>query len=416
MHKRYAVILTAALLAGAPAAAQSTIHLRFTTWAGGASLDLLKTIAAEYSASHKGIVVDVETVPFAGYDQKIAVQIAGGNAPDAGWLAERWVQGFIQSKALLDLKPVVGTDAHFGLNDFASSALALWARGEALYGVPFSFSPIVLFYNKDLFKKAGVLDPQVQVQRGRWTYTAFRQAAEAIAKANPGTYGASLFRLDPQAWAGAILPVMYAHGGDLFNKDLSSCTLGEPGAVQGWQLAQQLIASGASPKLGEQVTFASGRLGMYPDNVSYNGQLTQATFDWDIAPMPSGPSGRFTQLGQAGYVAFAGSKHPKEAGDFVKFMGSLTTMKRTAQFFPPPRKTLLNSSTFLNANPALKPASLRLAVINQVPNARTLIAPANWAQINDAVVNSLESILRPGSDVKQELTRVCQAINPLLKR
>jgi multiple sugar transport system substrate-binding protein len=418
VKKRYVVLLSAAMLTAAytPGAAQAPVQLRFTTWAGGGGLELLKTLAANYNKSNPGVVVNIEAVPFAGYDQKIAVQIAGGNAPDAGWLAERWVPGFIQNKALLDLRPAVGNDQRFALNDFAPSALALWTRGTSLHGLPFSFSPVVLFYNKTLFQKAGIPDPQQQVRAGRWNYTTFRQAAEAITKANPGSYGASLFRLDPQNWAGAILGVMYAHGGDLFNKDLNACTLDDAGSTQAWQLANQLIAAGASPKLGEQVTFASGRLGMYPDNVSYNGQLAQAPFAWDIAPMPSGPDGRFTQLGQAGYVVFAASKHQKEATDFVKYMASLTTMNRTAQFYPPPRRTLLNSSAFLRSSPLVKPESLRFAVVEQVQNARTLLVPANWAQVNDVVVNNLERMLRPGADVKQELTRVCQSIDPLLRR
>jgi multiple sugar transport system substrate-binding protein len=100
----------------------------------------------------------------------------------------------------------------------------------------------------------------------------------------------------------------------------------------------------------------------------------------------------------------------------VKYMASLTTMNRTAQFYPPPRRTLLNSSAFLRSSPLVKPESLRFAVVEQVQNARTLLVPANWAQVNDVVVNNLERMLRPGADVKQELTRVCQSIDPLLRR
>ena len=85
-----------------------------------------------------------------------------------------------------------------------------------------------------MFEKAGAPTPDALLKAGKWNYAAFRSSAEAIKKATPTAYGSSLFRLDPQNWAGAILGVMYAHGGDLFSKDLSSCALDGPGSVAAW--------------------------------------------------------------------------------------------------------------------------------------------------------------------------------------
>ncbi len=398
------------------AAAQEQVTLRFTTWAGGDALTLLQNLAAEYGKQHPGVKVDVETAPFGGYDQKIAVSIAGGNAPDVGWVAERALPGYLENKALLNLRPYVNADSQLILSDYAPTSLVLWSRGDGLYGLPFSFSPIFLYYNKDLFAKAGLPTPQEYLAQNQWNYETFLKAAEAIKKADPGVYGASLFRPDPQLWAGAILSTIYAYGGDVFNKNLTACALDSQGSVQAWQLAQGMVEGGVAPRPGEQATFASGRLGMYADQVSYSAQLRQVNFKWDIAPMPSGPAGRTTLLGQAGYVVFAASKHPKEAVAFLEYLSSIAAMKRTAQFFPPPRGILLNSSTFLNSNPLLNPKSLELAVNRQVAGARTFFVPANFAQINDVVVRYLDRLLRPGANVKEELGRVCQEVNGLLKK
>lgn len=414
---RTATTALAVLLAlGAPAAhAQGKVKLRFTTWAGGDALKLLETLATEYGKRTPGVTVEVESIPFGSYDQKINVQIAGGTAPDVGWVAERSVPAYIAGKALVNLRSSVANDSRMLMNDYAPASLSLWTRGDALYGLPFSFSPMLVFYNKDLFEKAGVATPADLMKQNKWTYAAFEQSAAAIKKATPAAYGGSLFRLDPQNWAGAVLAALYSNGADLFDKDVSKCALDSAGGVRTFEMVQRMFRDGTAPKLGEQVTFASGRLGMYADQVSYTSQLRGVDFKWDIAPMPSGPSGRKTLLGQAGYAVFSGSKNPKEALEFVKFLSGRAVMQRTAQFFPPPRRSLLNSSTFLGSNNLLSESSLRDAVLKQVAEAKTLIVPTNWAQVNDVVVRNLERTLRPNAEVGRELNRVCAEIDALLK-
>ncbi|WP_216326772.1 ABC transporter substrate-binding protein [Deinococcus aestuarii] len=414
MRKARSLLILAALASGS-ALAQEKVTLRFTTWAGGDALKLLQSLAADYGKRNRNVTVEVESIPFGSYDQKITVQIAGGTPPDVGWVAERSVPGYIASRSLVNLRPTVASDASLVLNDYSPASLALWTRGDALYGLPFSFSPMLVYYNRDLFEKAGIPTPATLLRQNKWNYAAFEASASAIKKASPGAYGASLFRLDPQNWAGGILAAVYSNGGDVFGQDAASCALDSAGSVRAFELAQRMMRDGTAPRLGEQVTFASGRLGMYADQVSYSAQLKDVDFKWDVAPMPSGPSGRKTLLGQAGYAVFSASKHPREAQDFIKYLSSRAVMQRTAQFFPPPRRSLLNSSTFLK-NPLISEASLRDAVLKQVGSARTLIVPTNWTQVNDVVVRNLERTLRPSANVGQELGRVCNEVDAVLKK
>ncbi|GGJ57200.1 ABC transporter substrate-binding protein [Deinococcus roseus] len=408
-------LIMLALLSAATASAQEKVNLRFTTWAGGDGLKLLQTLATEFGKKNPNINVEVESIPFASYDQKLTVQMAGGTSPDAGWVAERSAPAYMASKSLLDLSGYVKANSNMLISDYAPASMTLWKQGNGIYGLPFSFSPVFMYYNKDLFQKAGIPTPSELLAQKKWNYAAFEASAAAIKKASPNAYGGTLLRLDPSNWAAGILAAMYSSGGDIFNKDLSTCQMNSAGTVQAFEMMQRMIKDGSAPKLGEQVTFASGNLGMYADQVSYSGQLSTVKFKWDIVPMPSGPKGQHTLLGQAGYAVFSGSKHPKEATQFVAFLSSAAIMKRTAQFFPPPRRSILSSDTYLNSNPLIPAASLRAAVIKQVSGARALIVPANWAQVNDVVVRNMERIFRPSANVKDELNQVCSEINPLLK-
>jgi multiple sugar transport system substrate-binding protein len=406
--KRTSLWLSTAILLTSTAGAQQ-VNLRFSTWAGGDGLALLQQLAKDYGAQNPNVQVTVEVTPFADYGRKLAIQVASGDAPDVGWLAERDVPTFIGSGTLADLSGTL-KDKSFNVADFPLSSLSLWKRGPAVYGVPFSNSPLVLFYNKDLFQKAGVADPLNQYSQAKWTYGTFQSASKAI-KDKTGAFGARVMRLDPKAWAGGLLAVLWSHGGGVYDSKLN-CQLSAPGSLQGLSLINTMMFKDASmPRPGDQTAFESGRVGMYFDNLSYSAQLKEAGFKWGIAPLPKGPAGRVTQLGQAGYVVFAKSRNQAEALKFLKFLGSAQTMARTAKFFPPPRLSVLKSDTYLKSNPAIPASALKTAVISQLPGARVLQTGTDWLKANDAITSGLDRLLQPSADLKSVLGDLCQQVD-----
>ena len=409
---RKALVLGAVLALGLSWAQSGKINLRFSTWAGGDGLALLQQLAKEYSDSNPRVSVSVEVTPFADYGRKVAVQIASNDAPDVGWLAERDVPAFLASDAVLNLRPTVFADRSFEAADFPPSTLNLWRKGTGIYGVPFSNSPQVLFYNKDLFDKAGVADPMTQYARGTWDYAAFQKASDTI-KDKTGSFGARIMRLDPKAWNSGTLAVIWSYGGAAFDSNFK-CQLNNEGSVKAFELLHGMVfGSGSMPKPGDQTTFETGRMGMYVDNVSYSGQLRTVNFKWGIAPMPKGPGGRITQLGQAGYVVFARTRYPKEATEFLQFLASRDTMTRTARFFPPPRKSILDSPAYLSSNHLIQPNSLKVALVNQVSNARVFLTDTNYLKANDVIATGLERLYQPNANIKAVLNDICKQVDGL---
>ncbi|RJF75224.1 sugar ABC transporter substrate-binding protein [Deinococcus cavernae] len=407
LHRTLSATLTSLLVLGGAAQAAD---LRFSTWAGGDGLALLQQLAREYGA-RTGTNVTVEVTPFADYGRKLAVQIASGDVPDIGWVAERDVPTLIASQNLANLS-ALGKDSAFGLNDFATSSLALWKRGANLYGVPFSNSPLVLFYNKDLFAQARVADPLTQYARGSWTYQNFQQSALNI-KQKTGSYGARVMRLDPKAWAGGLLAVLWSHGGGVYDKAMK-CTLNSAASLQAFGLMQTMMFRDQSmPRPGDQTSFEGGKLGMYVDNISYAGQLKDARFRWGVAPLPKGPAGRVTQLGQAGYAVFSKGKNQAEAVNFLKFLASRENMARTAKFFPPPRQSVLKSSTYLNGNPNVPASTLKTALVAQLPSARVLLTTTDWLKANDVITGSLDQVFQPNAGARAVLDGTCRTVDSL---
>ncbi len=410
MNRSVLVLGLSALLA-VPVASAQKVNLRFSTWAGGEGLTLLQQLAQEYGAQTPNVQVTVEVTPFADYASKVAVQLASGSGPDVGWLAEQSVPTFLKSGSLKDLSSLTG-DPAFNLADFPVSALSLWRQGKGVYGVPFSNSPQVLFYNKDLFKQAGVSTPLQQYAKGGWDYAAFRDSAKTI-KDKTDAFGARIMRVDTKAWNSGTLGVLWSNGGNVYDTNLK-CVINSPASVRAFQLMYDMtFKDGSVPRPGDQTTFQGGRLGMYIDNVSFSAQLKDAGFKWGVAPLPKGTTGRITQLGQAGYVVFARSSRQNEAQAFLKFLASPAVMARTAKFFPPPRKSVLTSKAYLGSNPAIPAAELKTALVNQLGSARVFKTSDNFLRANDIFASGIERLYQPGANVAGVLNDICKGVDGL---
>ena len=183
---------TALALLATPLAAQ---ELRFTVWTGNdAHLSMLNGIADSFTATRPGVTVNYETIPAGDYIQKLTFQLAGGNPPDLGWMFENSIPTFVAADAVLDLGPALNSAEGYDLADFSEPAMGLWADGDAVWGVPFSTSPFMIYFNKDMFDAAGLEDPLTLASKGEWDMDAFRAAAKALAEANDA-YGLSLIHI-----------------------------------------------------------------------------------------------------------------------------------------------------------------------------------------------------------------------------
>ena len=106
-------------------------------------------------------------------------------------------------------------------------------------------------------------------------------------------------------------------------------------------LDRMMFKDSSHPKAGEQVSFDSGKIGMFFDVYSYvSAARNVKDFKWDIAPLPEGSEGRYPMLGQAGYGLFKDSKHPEKKQK--NFLNSLQ-VKRELQ--------LLQHSSYRHGNP-----------------------------------------------------------------
>lgn len=412
MRPRFlAATALSALILASPAMAE---ELRFTVWTGNkAHLDMLNGIAADFKETHPDVDVRFETIPAADYTQKLTFQLAGGNAPDLGWIMEDAAPTFADAGVLKDVGPALRSAEGYDYGDFFGPAMGLWADGDAVWGIPFSTSPFMVYYNKDLFDQAGLEDPLTLAEKGEWTMDKFQEVAKAI-KDETGVYGFEF--KDGQGYASrqmhALMPPIRAYGGDAWAE--GQCLFNAPEATAAVkQLHEMVFTDGSVVPPGEQGDYFSGGSAMTVNQISRASKMPEAGFNWGIAPLPTGPGGNAPVIGQAGIAVFARGDNVDLATEFLAFMTNEDNVATMAQFFPPARKSVLESEAFVESN-KLIPAEQMKNVSAAISEGSVLPSHQQSPQILAAMSPRVDALWRADADVDKALAAICDAIQPRL--
>jgi len=406
---------TAAQESEKPKDSKEPVTLQFSIWGNDSHKAMYEELVAKFKETHEHIDVEIITIPFADYQQKMSIMLASKTAPDVGWLAERMIPQFLESGQLVDIASSVKTDAAYAFDDVFPSTLDIFTKGDALYGIPFSTPPILIYFNKKLFEEKGLKTPTELYAEGKWNYEEFLKAAKAISDPSKGIYGVKLIR-EWKNWSDALLPLFWSHGADVFSPDGTAFALHSPEGKAALQIYEDMIFKDqVHPKPGDEITFDTGKLGMFTDRYSYVSKARAIQdFEWDIAPMPEGTHGRGTSLGYAGYSVFQ-TEHPEEAIEFLKFVTNAESMGVTSQFFVPSRKSVLESDVFLKAAPLPTPESIQVAVLDQMGDARIAPGHKNWQQIDVKMQTLMDLLYTQSESVESILQRMESDIGALLK-
>lgn len=414
-----ATALVLAGCSGSPDAAQTPdepVALRMTVWtADETQLAMFQEIADAYVADNPELVSEVsfEPIPFEDYTTTLTTQLAGGNAPDLGWILESYAPEFVSSGALADITDTLKDTEGYDYDDLVESSLALWQQDDRLYAYPFSNSPFAMFVNTDQVAAAGQPNPADLVASGDWTYDAARDISAAAAQSS-GKQGLVVRDFDYRVWEN-LASIWGGWGAAPWSADGSECTLTDPEMVDAltW-IHDAAFVDKAMPGPGVTADFFAGDAAMTITQISRASALDDS-FAWDIVPLPAGPESQQNVIGQAGIGVFANAKHPEVAADFLAYFTNPENAEKLATYFPPPRESLLNAETLAAANPRLSEEQLQAVVVDGIQDAITKPAHVNFAKLQDAVRAELDALWVADADVEAVLTSTCEAIAPLLE-
>src|SRR4029450_7355322 len=93
------------------------------------------------------------------YGTKLLTQMAAGTAPDVFQVGDGDVAKFVQKGGVEDLEPFMAADK-MDKSIFFDGVFKVGVVNGKTYLLTKDFSPLVLYYNKDMFQKAGVEPPK----------------------------------------------------------------------------------------------------------------------------------------------------------------------------------------------------------------------------------------------------------------
>jgi multiple sugar transport system substrate-binding protein len=300
--------------------AQGDVELRWRTRPDNqAEIDVYTAASESIDAGWDGVSLTYEPggSESASYQDVLIAEIEAGTAPDVFWIPGTDVARFAKAGLILNLSDLSSADADYSADDFYAGPMgflttSIEADVPALWGLPRDVSAFAIYYNADLFDEAGLDYPGGD----DWTWERFSEAAVAI-----DALGDEIVGFGMNAWWANWGYFVNSAGSGFFNEDYTGCGLNNAGTVAGLEAAKGLFDTGAGIPWGtdSEPPFLAGNLGMFMNGRwATPGTIANADFNWNVAPLPVGPSGKATNwLFWGADVVNAKTANPEQAWDLV---------------------------------------------------------------------------------------------------
>lgn len=133
------------------------ITLEFWNGFTGPDGTTMERIVRRFNREHKAVRVRMQIIPWGTYYDKVTLGLAYGGAPDVFVLHASRLPEYAASEAVSPMDDLVAR-GELAESDFAprSWAAASWKGKQC--AIPLDCHPIGLYYNRELFRKAGIVD------------------------------------------------------------------------------------------------------------------------------------------------------------------------------------------------------------------------------------------------------------------
>ncbi|MGG4343391.1 ABC transporter substrate-binding protein [Paenibacillus lautus] len=385
----------------------------------------MKELIEQFEKQHPNIKVKTQSAPYGQFYQKLDTQIAAGQAPDV-WLSDGvYVMKYAQRGAAKDLTDWIArdlkADEYYGL-DFNKDADGRY------WGVPQGIQVGVLFYNKELFDKAGVAYPTDE-----WTWEDLKSSAAKLTvdasgktaedsgfdAASVNQFGLTFFSIT-EGW----FSVMKSYGGGTLDEKAENSIINSPENKQAFEwmvdgMQRGIITDPVDLKSFQSNTavFPSGsaamRIGIYARVQAAN----EAGLNYDVTLLPKGPDGkRVSPVIANSWVINQKSSDEKAqaAWEWIKYWATEDDVQKQWTELGeavPVKKSVAESEVFLKAGE--QPAN-RQAFLDSLEFAQTLDNNAVWEEWVGKFNEHAERAFLGDATIDQALSEADAAVQAVL--
>ncbi|WP_120497309.1 sugar ABC transporter substrate-binding protein [Kiloniella sp. EL199] len=325
-----AMVLGATVLSGS-AYAETTLNL-VEVITSPKRTELLKKQVAAFEAANPDTKVEITSLPWGQAFEKLATMVSSGQAPDVVEMPDKWLGVYGNANQLENLEGYYkGWDHAATLSDKAQDMGRL--VGGDLYQIPYGFYLRAMFYNKTLFKQAGI-------EQTPHTIEEFKDAARKVSELD-GKYGYCL-RGSKGGHGGWLMFSSIMNGSADFFDSNGKSTIDSEGSKKGLSLLVDIYKNGWAPKDSVNWGFNEIVAGFYSNTCAMLDQDPDALIaiadkmspeEFGVIPMPVGPSGKsYPVIGFAGWSMFSSSEHKDESWKLISHLTKPESNVDWAQF------------------------------------------------------------------------------------
>jgi multiple sugar transport system substrate-binding protein len=345
--------------AAAPSSSSFGVNATGTVqfWARTVSKTLAQKLVSEFNATHKNLQVKLTLTSINDDVTSLATSIRAGDPPDVVGLNDIDVPAFTRNGSFFDLTADINKLPYKSALSPGHMGLATYNGKE--YGVPYWADLSVLWYNKQLFTKAG-LNPN----NPPTTYAQILSDAQAINKLGHGVNGFT-FAGDCQGCLGfTVQPGIWADGSHLMNGGITNQTAnitGNNALVSALTLYRNIWTQHLAPdndRTDDGTTwgqdFVAGKIGIMPGgygqvvDLAKPSQLGSELMD---APLPGSNGGYSTFDGGDDFVIPAAAKNPSGAWEFIQWVLQTQQQDQYPALGATPVRTDVLTPAFSSAHP-----------------------------------------------------------------
>ncbi|GEM_PF-6905609 len=288
-----------------------------------------------FEEKHPEFKVKAEYVSGGTYN-KFLVQLAGGTPPDVININDTVYPDLIYRNAFMPLDKFIQKDK-FSLGDFKPSALKYCTFDNTIYVIPMFTGSIVIFYNKNIFREAGIAFP-----RDGWNWDEFREVCRRLTMDKDGDGKIDQYAID--GW-GLLnwYPMILQNGGYIISPDKKSCLINSPESIEAMKFIQDLFVkdkvivseqvSPALKQMGGAAMMTNGKVAM--TTAGFGGYMGFPDIDWDMVAPPERKGGRRVFHGGCwGYAIPTGAKNPKGGWELIKYLTSKEIQSNMLKNYP----------------------------------------------------------------------------------
>ena len=406
-------LTVAALVAATAARSKPNATTTITFWNGftGPDRPALEALVKKFNNSQKDIKIDMTIMPWDVFYEKLLPSWAARKGPDLVAFDSAQIPQYADKGVLAPLDDAYKQGVP--KSKLVSSAVKAGQWKGHSYGVPMNFTTLLLYWNKGMFKKAGI--KQAPTTWAQWQKDAVKLTIDKNKDGKPEQYG---YAIADHATVPMWPILIWGNGGDLVSANGKKSMLDSPATIKAVDQWAKLVINKHISPIGlagadADALFQAKKAAMEVVGPWMTTGFKGAGIDFGLAMVPKGPKRQVT-LGTS--VAFsvnskASSDMKKAIYQWLKFWSSKPSQISWAvgSGFPPDRTDIKASE--LKKNPYVASFAKYAA-----KSKFYLIGVKKFTEVNGNVFEpAIEKILNKKGSTKDILTKAAKQMNPLLK-